>query len=451
MNKKILRLFRKKYIAFLLLVVIAFSISGELYHALILSNLKSMVTELNYPGAEEGLNPDGSRFVISEMTNDEILNAAKSGLGIESKSNDEIRKRLFITTKFSQKAMDEVISDIRDGMHGSYVPTTFHVYYSQKNKFGKNETYEFLTALAETYKKYFYEHHAENNSILSFDSQIGDFSDYDYSEIHTILYDKSDQMLELIKTHREENRGFKTDDNLNFSSLCDELTNFRDVKLEKFNAYIVQNNISKNRPSYVNKLSYLIDKNKTDFNKKNKASEISKTALGKYDPQITAVAFVPSVDSTNSYYMSRTKTGIDDLAKNSYNDGMDALRISKKLDDYNNIFTKMSNAQNTDKDALSETDKYLSEILENLRSLSEKIVKLDNEYLTYKTEDYLSYKVDEKSSAVNLTMIIKFAALGFVLALLMILYMEFFHNTITEKTKKVKRAFKVTNTRKKED
>lgn len=73
MHKKILRLFQKRYLAFLMLVVIAFAVFGEMYHVLILSNLKGMTISLDYPGAEEGLNPDGSRFVISEMTNDEIL------------------------------------------------------------------------------------------------------------------------------------------------------------------------------------------------------------------------------------------------------------------------------------------------------------------------------------------------------------------------------------------
>lgn len=54
MRKKIMRLFQKKYFAFLLLVVIAFSFLGESYHVLVLSNLKGMNIRLNYPGAEGG-------------------------------------------------------------------------------------------------------------------------------------------------------------------------------------------------------------------------------------------------------------------------------------------------------------------------------------------------------------------------------------------------------------
>lgn len=443
MRKKIMRLFQKKYFAFLLLVVIAFSFLGESYHVLVLSNLKGMNIRLNYPGAEEGLNPDGSRFVISEMTSDEILDAAKAGLKLEKYTNDQLRKRLFITTKFSQAAMDEVVSDIRDGMHGSYVPTTFHVYYSQKNKLAKNETHEFLEALAENYKDYFYKNHAENNSILRFEPEEDAFVNYDYSEIYAVLYEKADQMLNYMKTHREENRGYRSSDQINFSALIDELTNFKDVKLEKFYAYMIQNNITKNRGTYINKLSYLLDYHNQSYRKKSSASEITKAALYQYDPQIIAVAFVPSVDSANNYYMSRTKTGIDDLAKNSYSDGMEAARVAQKIDDYNNRFSKMLAASDTEAETIAKAEEYLQGILNDLKELSDKILQLDGEYLSYKTNDYFTYVVDPKSSLLNLSITIKFAIFGLILALLMILYLEFFHQTVTEKTRRYKRILDV--------
>jgi hypothetical protein len=53
--------------------------------------------------------------------------------------------------------MENVVSDNRDGLQSSYVPTTYYIYYSQKNKFAKNETHEFLQALAKNYEQYFTE------------------------------------------------------------------------------------------------------------------------------------------------------------------------------------------------------------------------------------------------------------------------------------------------------
>ena len=441
MINTIVRLLKKRYLIFLLLMTAAFALAGEIYHFFILSNIRTMTISLNYPGAEQGLNPDGSRFNISEMSNDEIIDEAKSGLEMNKMTNAEIKDRLFITSKISQRAIDNVVSDIRDGMEGSYIPTTYYIYYSQKDKLAKNETYEFLLALAESYEKYFTRRHAENNSILDYTTQNNDFSDYDYSEIYNILYNRSEQMLTLIQSHKDENRGFRADDNLNFDTVSDELSNFKNVRLEKFYAYVIQNEISKNRPEYLNKLSYLIDKSTLSYRKNMESSEIIKNALKKYDPQITAVAFIPSFDNTNSYYMSRTKTGIDDLARDSYADGMNAAKIAKKLDRYKNQQDKLEKVQNTSADKLSETDAYLAELLNDFEQLSKKVLRLDNEYLEYKTENYFSYKIVGKSRVISLPVIKKFAVLGFVFAILIILYMEFVHRIVHKKTKTAKKAF----------
>ena len=70
----------------------------------------------------------------------------------------------------------------------------------------------------------------------------------------------------------------------------------------------MQNGISKDRPQIIKKIEYLTDKNTVDYKKKIAESNITKDALKLYDPKIAAIAFVPSIDNTNSYYMSRTKT-----------------------------------------------------------------------------------------------------------------------------------------------
>ena len=57
MYKTIRRLAQKRYICFLLVMVMVSAVLGELYYYLITSKTVSMVISLNYPGAEKGLNP----------------------------------------------------------------------------------------------------------------------------------------------------------------------------------------------------------------------------------------------------------------------------------------------------------------------------------------------------------------------------------------------------------
>ncbi|HAL63461.1 MAG TPA: hypothetical protein DCO93_03335, partial [Clostridiales bacterium] len=59
------RLFRKKYICIVVIVTMLFGIFGYMYNVLVVNRQKSMIIEFNYPGAEKGLNPDGSIFEIS--------------------------------------------------------------------------------------------------------------------------------------------------------------------------------------------------------------------------------------------------------------------------------------------------------------------------------------------------------------------------------------------------
>lgn len=440
MYKTIHRLLKKRYFLFILITVFTFAVIGEMYHYLIVSKSKSLMISLNYPGAEKGLNPDGSRFNISELTSDEILNDAKANLKMKNQSNDSIRNSMNITTEFAQSEIEEVVADIQRDSETSYVPTTFYLRYTQRNKLKKNESFEFLSSLAESYETYFNKNHAENNSLLIFDEDSYDFSNYDYSEIYNILCTKADKMLDLLNGHYRENRAFRVEDNLNLGTVKDKLSNFRNVELEKFGAYIVQNNISKNRGIFINKLQYLMDKAGISYRKNRQASDIAKAALEKYDPNITAVAFIPSVDNSRSFYMSRTKTGIDDLAKKSYEDGMEAARISKKTDSYNNNYQKLTGAADTSGDMLSYTEQYLKKILDTFSDLSETIVELDKEYLEYKTEDYFTYEIDKKSSPVNFTMILKFMLLGFLMSLIIVIYMEFMYGIIHRKATLIKRA-----------
>ena len=120
---------------------------------------------------------------------------------------------------------------------------------------------------------------------------------------------------------------------------------------------------------------------------------------------------------------------------------MNAAKIAKKLDRYKNQQDKLEKVQNTSADKLSETDAYLAELLNDFELLSKKVLRLDNEYLEYKTENYFSYKIVGKSRVISLPVIKKFAVLGFIFAILIILYMEFVHRIVHKKTKTAKKAF----------
>lgn len=443
MRHIIQRFMRKRYLALILIVPILFGIVGELYNVFISARQKCMIIDFNYPGAEQGLNPDGSMFDISDLKSDEVLEDAAKGMNEEDYDIDMLKSRIFISSKISSNTLDSVISDVQNDKNTIYMPTTFYVYYSQKNKLSKNESAVFMKNLAEAYEKYFDEKYSEKNDILHYTNDTYDFSGKDYAEIYRMFYNKVDSMISYVKTHHNENRAFYTDDGAHLGTSSKKLENFRDVSLEDFNAFIIQNAVSKSNIDYIKRLQYILENKRLDYTKTQDASDISKQALSMYDPNIAAVAFVPSMDSQKSYYMSRTKTGIDDLTRNSYDYGMEASKTLGEIAAYENEYQKFSSVEFTSDENLARADQMVSSLSSELASLSEEITKIDNEYLGRKTRHYFNISVPEEYSLFNLTLIIKWMIFGFAFAVLIILFFEIFKQKLLDKIRTIKQFLTV--------
>ncbi|MCR4718439.1 MAG: hypothetical protein K5768_02270 [Firmicutes bacterium] len=436
------RLLKKKYFALVMIMPLIFGMVGEAYNFLIKNRQKSMIVEFNYPGSEKGLNPDGSVFEISNLKSDEVLDRAREYMGSDKYGydNEFLRSRIFITPKITSQSLDRIISNIQNDKTTAYLSTTFYVYYSQKNKLSKNESTRFMESLAKAYTDYWSEKYSENNDILSYNADSYNFDDTDYTEIYLILNNKVNSMIDYIRAHQKENRAFYSEEEMNLGMALKKLESFRDINLEKFYAMIVQNAISKDNYEYIKRIRYLLESNSLEYSKLKAASECSKKSIEEYDRKISSVAFVPSIDSKNNYYMSRTKTGLDDLAKQSYQDGVSAYRILQSMSEYSNLYNKFSKVTKSSEENRNMADKMVSDLSSELADISKEILKTDNEYLEHKTMDYMSIRLPGNNKR-GLHLVVKFGLLGLMLALAIILIDEFFKNRVLENLKVLKSAF----------
>ncbi len=436
----VMRLCKKKYIIFVILISLLFGLAGTMYNVFVKNRQSSMVIEFNYPGSEKGLNPDGSIFEIFELKSNEVIEKAKANLKNNDIDTDFLRSRIFITTKFSSQSLDRIVSAVQGETNTIYMPTAFYIYYSQKDKFSKNESDLFMESLAKAYSDYFSEKYSEKNDILVFKAEDYDFENIDYVEIHQILENKIDSMLSYIKTHQNENRAFYSEDMENLGTAAKKLESFRDTNLEKFYAYIVQNGISKDSEMYLKSLDYFIDENELEYRKLIEGSDLAKEAIEKYEKDIIAVVYVPSVDSKRNYYMSRTKTSIDYLTKQSYSDGMLASKILKDVAYYRDLKSKFSASREDSAQKLQSAEAMINDLSKNLEEISKELVKVDNEYLEHKTMNYFNIRLPSHNS-ISIVFIIKFMILGFIFSLAIVVFVEFFRKKLFEKLRTIDLAF----------
>lgn len=440
LKKKIFRGGKKKTIAVLAAVLIV-SLLLTAYQTISDAYIDSMIITLNYEGAKKGLNPDGSRFEISDIESEEVLKSAINIMGDTSLTVDSMRDRINIESKMPRSAIEKTQAAIASGSDYSYNPSEFDVYYSQQNKFGKNNTVDFLTALSKAYNEYFMNKYSDKNNVLEFDGDYHE-DEYEYYEVQEFLKDKINSMISYLSSRYSENPTFRSvQTGYSFENVINMLENLRDQDLHKLTAYIVQNQIANDKVSFVNKQQYLADKQEEKYQTNMQSSNIAKNALLEYDPKITGVAFIPSVDQYNEYYMSRTKTGLDNIVIRSHNLGVTANDFKKKADKYRYIVEKYT-AETYPNGTSAVADAMIEELCMHLEKLSTVALKTDNEYVSQKTKNYITFNLPEKNFSIPVVRFVKNFLMCLILWYVALRAFEFVKKRYGEKKESIKRKIK---------
>ena len=434
----LLRLFKLKYVIFLLCAAILLAGGAWGYNYFVRSKLITMTIELNYPGSEKGLNPDGSFFDITELHSEALIEKAKKGLQTENEDTEFLKTRLSFTTNVSSDVFDTVVSSVEDGEINIFLPTTYFLYYSQKDKFGKNETSEFINNLADAYREYFHDKYTLKNDLLVFDESTYDLDSTDYLEAYDLLYKKTTSMISLVESHEAKNNTFKSSDGYNLGMICDMLRQFKDINLANYNSFIIQNGVSKNNPLFVGRVSRLMEDKLLDYNLLAEEANVKKNALADYDGNITANAFIPAINAEKDYYMARTKTGLDYIAEEAQSAQVRAAALRSDVEELKNFKEKFALHAFSAKEYTRKADSMLETLIVRLSEISAVAKRADDEYLEYETRDYFKFKIYE-NSPLELSFVIKMTVAGLVLLSILIIIYDFIKEDVQDKARKRER------------
>lgn len=432
-----LKAISKKTIIIVLVLSVVCSAPIAVYDYIKVSHTNYITLTLNYANARKGLTPTGGRFNIAELKSDEVLQNALSYLGDDSLSVEDIKDRITINAKVPMSSIDKVKNAIANNTSYTYCPSEFVIYYDQGNKLERGNTYALLNALANAYKDYFAVNYAEKNTILDYDIEDS-LGKYDYGEQCQIMSDKVTAMLRYLDKYSSESNTFRSKSTgYSYSNLVSMLLNIRDVNLEKLEAYITQNGISEDKPAFLRKQDYNIEKRSLLYNKSNQGSIIAKDAMDIYNSHITGVAFVPSVDVNNEYYMGRTKTGLDLVVNESYNDGLKATDLAKKIDSFQYLVDKYSSVPAAPQDAVKNAEVMISEISNYISKVSDLAIQTDNDYIESVSNNYITIIQHPISKMSYVKTFIKIALFFIVVIFAIVVLYKFIVVKFSDKLKKL--------------
>lgn len=340
---------------------------------------ETVVVSLNYPGGSDGLNPNKTAFNINELISLENIKRTIDDLKLENVTAEELSKRISID-----------INSKKEGI----ILTTYDISY-KKDKKDDFDTDAFLLALCSTSHENFIQNYSDKNNVLDFkfkEMESDDFQD----EIK-----ESELKIELLSrylTNRiKENGTYQSPTtSQSFQDLQSELTDIKTIDMVNIRSYAIEKGITIDYNNTLNTLQYknfVLDK---DYKKNMIGYETRKEIIRKYDEAMSAIVMIPSKDKNDEFYMSKTKIGIDYLVNDS-NYYLDASnKIEENIRNNDEIMGKL-NADTTE-DEIKKLQNLLTIMNKKLDKLAAKIKDTDNDYVAYKTRNYMDYKIIERTA-----------------------------------------------------
>ena len=379
-------LFKLKVPLCILLAVIL-ACSGAFF---LFESSKTATTEmsLNYEESAYGLNPNSTRYNVYNIASHEVVSQMLTYCGLNPEDYDlvEISDNISVNPT-NKKSFDE---------ETLFITTTYKISFTKPSQIKGVSTKEMLNFLCKAYKDFLYTNYTENRSILSFD--IDRFNDEEFLEVADLFDLKAQQLEKYLNTRAKQSKTFtEKESDETFKSLSQKLEDLRNYDIAKYRAFVIEAGCSHDKTRYLRSLAYINRMKQIDYDKDISAYNVHNAGIKMYDESMISNVLIPSIDqSKHTYYMSKTKTGMDYMAQQADEYLKTAQEIAKEIHINREIMGKMQASANRPAD-IQKASTMIESIRGKFNKLSAQIEAVDKAYIKYKTKDYLTFKSHDGS------------------------------------------------------
>ena len=342
-----------------------------------MTSSRSITITINSASIAKGQNPDGTAFDIYQILSDEVLEAAAEKLG-SNVSVSELKQHLSVSDALTTKTNQQLKQSILDGEYeNTYFPAVYSVTYSTTSDSlgmifdaSASETDKILEAVAQSYQEFYESSYLTYDAMFQVDWERIDALDYynraealrtEAMRIHRFLQDKANESPATGSSAGK----------LTYSDLSNDLWQLINVDIENHRAYIIQNNITKSRKALLRQFRYMEEIYKEEKERMTERYLILDDAVDMYDSTTTKVVFIPALDQDNSFYMNRTKVGLDYLVESADSARLAADEAEHNAQYYQYLQTCFADAVTPEQSQLAHADTVYQNMKAQIEAVSE--------------------------------------------------------------------------------
>ncbi len=375
----------------------------------------SAIVSLNYSDASQAKNSNGTRYSMAEITSDQVVKRAIEMGALEKVNVKQLKQSLSVKPHVQGDAFDETKYHISTEFFVEYKATKYTQHLNAENV---------INLLTSAYKEYYIEKYTDNFCLDTIDEKP-DYSEMEYMDVVAYLNKETTTILNYLYGMAGKSSSFVTEDNTTFNSIAGKVSQFQKTQIEEnLKSLVLQNGISRDKASYLDRLSYQ-NKN-TDFDRrKNLISfNLCNDAIAMYSEEMTRVVLVPTWDNSGKYYMGRTKVGIDELSVMATDFSNSVATNEKSIMDNNLIMEKIKNAPKK-KNAKAAADELILSIDKSIEAFANEAVTAGREYLNHTMNQCIAVSFSGGSIFREIKMIVLFAGFSYMSIMLYVISKEF--------------------------
>lgn len=347
-----------------------------------MTNSRYVTITINSASVARGQNPDGSAFDIYRILSDEVLEAASQKLGGRVSAAD-LRQHLAVSDALTAKTNQQLKQSILDGENeNTSFPTVYRLTYSrvtdgdsigqQIAAFFAPDADRTLKAVAQSYQEVYAASYLTYEPMFEIDWAGIDTMDY-YNRAEA-LRTEAMRILGFLQDKTGENPLVESSSEmLTYKDLSNDLWQLISVDLDNHRAYIIQNSITMSRRELLRQFRYMEEIHNEEAARRTEEYLILDEAVEMYDSSTTKVVFIPALDQEDSFYMNRTKIGLDYLVERADEARLAADEAEHSAKYYQYLQTCFAESVTPEQSQIAHTEAIYQSIKLELEELMESV------------------------------------------------------------------------------
>ena len=340
---------------------------------------------LNYEESVTGKTPNGARFSESEFLTQEYLEAILQATGLQDDlTTSELADCISISPTNSKLVTEE---------NDYYISSSYHIDLKLPwSLWGKITAQDLLDQICRVYLKCFTTDYRINATSLDISF---DYSDMDYEEIGSYFRMMIGRINNYLTVRNDQAGSYLSTSGQSYSAIKKQVQNLQSYTLSEYQSYIWENGVAKNNARCIDDLNELNRTLRWSEMSDSQKSDIFRTILDNYNNKMVSSVLIPTYDSDGSFYMSRTKVGIDDLALRANELLSSAVDAQETITTNNSKITALE--QPTEAQELQVAQSMVDVLTQQLASIVSATRELDADCYAQRISRYLVFNGPESS------------------------------------------------------